>query len=433
MADLVCKGVLMERFSWECSTKVKFGQGCVREYLEDFVKEFAPEGQNILLGYGGGSVKKNGSYDDVMSVLRDLGYTAGDACDGNAECSPCSRRVIEFTGIMSNPTLAKMQQGADIARKNSVGLIIAVGGGSVMDCCKAVSVQAGYDGDAWEDFWMQGKPMTHGVIPCGVVVTMPATGSEVNGCAVLTNEETRIKCDRDYPEMNPAFALMDPAYTLTMPERQMKAGTFDILSHIMETYFSYPLEENPADDVSEGLMRGLIRDFRAAIRNPQDIQARSNIMWAASLAENRIIKTGKSKDFQAHNMEHQLSAYTNCNHGEGLAVLHPVYYRHIYKSGLAKFVSFARNVWGIDEEAAEAFRLSSGGKMSDEEAFALAGIGALAEFIEEAGLPTTLRQLGFGEEERALLPEIAESCFISGGAFRQLTADEVLEIYNECW
>ena len=418
----------MERFKWECRTKVRFGEGCVAEWLAPLVSEFAPEGSNILIGYGGGSVKKNGAYDDTVSVLRSMGYSpaSGDPAEG-------SRKIIEFSGIMSNPTLAKMLEGAELARKWNVGLIIAIGGGSVMDCCKAAAVQARYEGDAWEDFWMKGKAMTHETVPCGVIVTMPATGSEVNGCAVLTNEETRIKCDRDYPEMNPVFALMDPAYTLTMPERQLRAGTFDILSHIMETYFSRPVCGNPADDVAEGLMRGLIRDFRAALEDPQDIQARSNIMWAASLAENRIIKTGKSLDFQAHNMEHQLSAYTDCNHGEGLAVLHPVYYRHIYKDGLPKFADWARNVWGItDAEALRSEGYAEPG-MSDEELLALAGIAALEELIQEAGLPSSLRELGFGDEEERLLPVIAESCFISGGAFRQLTADEILEIYEECW
>ena len=424
----------MEAFSWECRTKVKFGEGCVREYLADFVREFAEPGKNILVGYGGGSVKKNGAYSDVMAVLGELGYRpardlareAGDAaeiCEDHCDASGADAGLIyEFSGIMSNPTLAKMQEGAELARRCDAGLIIGVGGGSVMDCCKAIAVQADYAGDAWNDFWMEGKPMTHHIIPCGVVVTMPATGSEVNGCAVLTNEETRIKCDRYYPEITPLFALMDPVYTLTMPLRQIKAGTFDILSHVMETYFSLPVEGNPADDVSEGLMRGIIRDFRAAVSDPQDLQARSNIMWHASLAENSIIKTGKSKDFQAHNMEHQLSAYTNCNHGEGLAVLHPVYYRHIYRAGLPKFVSWAKNVWEIDRDS---FR-------SDEE-YALAGIQALKDFIEEAGLPTTLRALGMTEEDRQMLPEIAGSCFISEGAFRQMTSEEILEIYNECW
>lgn len=409
----------MEKFNWECRTKVRFGKGCVRENLADFVREFAPKGHNILLGYGGGSVKKNGSYDDVISVLEELGYRRADADEAAQADGYC---ITEFTGIMSNPTLAKMLEGAELARKSHAGLIIAIGGGSVMDCCKAVSVQAKYEGDAWQDFWMDGKSMTHEVLPCGVVVTMPATGSEVNGCAVLTNEETKIKCDRDYAEVNPVFALMDPVYTLTMPMRQLRAGTFDILSHIMETYFSRPVEGNPADDTAEGLMRGLIRDFRAANADPLDLTARSNIMWCASLAENRIIKTGKSKDFQAHNMEHQLSAYTNCNHGEGLAVLHPVYYRHIYKDGLGKFVSFAENVWRLDRA-----------EYDSDEAFALAGIEALADFIREMGLPTCLRELGFGDAEKAMLPEIADSCFISGGAFRKMDNAEVLAIYNECW
>lgn len=405
----------MKDFFWECKTKVRFGQGAVRDNLAQMVKEFALPGRNIMIGYGGGSVKRNGAYDDVVGVLESLGYSRdGNAADGNM--------IVEFPGIMSNPTLKRMREGADLASLMDVGLIIAIGGGSVMDCCKAIAVQAQYKGDAWEDFWMKGLPMTHDVIPCGVVVTMPATGSEVNGCAVLTNEDTKIKCDRDYPEMNPAFALMDPAYTLTMPVRQLKAGTFDILSHIMETYFSFPLEDNPADDVSEGLMRGLIRDFRAAVADPEDLQARSNIMWTASLAENRIIKTGKSKDFQAHNMEHQLSAYTDCNHGEGLAVLHPVYYRHIYRDGVYKFARFAERVWGISPD-----------DYANDYDLALAGIDALADFIKEMGLPTTLRDLGFGAEERALLPEIAESCFVSRGAFRAMTSEEILKIYEECW
>lgn len=404
----------MENFTWECRTKVRFGQGCVREYLAQLVGEFALPGRNILIGYGGGSVKKNGAFDDVVSVLEGMGYSLDpSAGDG--------RRIVEISGIMPNPTLAKMREGARLAEETNTGLVIAIGGGSVMDCCKALCAQAGYGGDAWEDFWMQGRPMTHRMIPCGVVVTMPATGSEVNGCAVLTNEETKIKCDRDYPELNPAFALMDPAYTLTMPLRQFRAGSFDILSHIMETYFSYPLYGNPADDVSEGLMRGLIRDIRSAMDDPSDIKARSNIMWTASLAENRIIKTGKTKDFQAHNMEHQLSAYTDCNHGEGLAVLHPMYYRHIYKDGLPKFVRFAENVWGLDR-----------GAFKSDEDFALAGIDALAGFIREMGLPATLGELGFGDAELSLLPEIADSCFISEGAFRPLTKAEILDIYEEC-
>jgi len=391
--------------------------------LPTFVERFAIPGKNILLGYGGGSIKKNGAYDDVIEALESIGYKRIGENFANPTANPTAGPcIIEFSGIMSNPTVAKMLEGAELARKYDVGLILAVGGGSVMDCCEAISIQAPYDGDAWQDFWMDGKPMEHTAIPCGVVVTMPATGSEVNGCAVLTNEETKIKCDRYYAQIHPLFAIEDPRYTLTMPMRQVIAGAFDIFTHIMEVYFSFPIEENPSDDVSEGLMHGLVRDFRAAVKDPLDMQARSNIMWHASLAENNIIKKGKTLDFEAHNMEHQLSAYTNCNHGEGLAIISPVYYRHIYKDGLPKFVRFAKYVWELDRNAYDS-----------DEAYALAGVEALANFIREVGLPTTLREIGFGEKEKKMLPEIAKSCFVSQGAFRPLTHDEILEIYEECF
>lgn len=394
----------MNNFVWQNRTKVYFGEKVVDKHLASLIKEHMTPGKNkILLGYGGGSVKKNGSYDDVMAAIAETGF-----------------EVIEFGGIMSNPTLDKMLEGVEIVKANDVGLILAVGGGSAMDCCKAMAVQAAYDGDAWQDFWMDGKPMEIDPMPCGVVVTMPATGSELNPCAVLTNTETNIKCDRGYPKINPLFAVMDPAYTLTMPLRQIKAGTFDILSHVMEGYFSDPAGYWATDDMMEGLMHGIIRDLRAAVKDPTNLDVRTSIMWAGSLAENGFPKTGKKLDFQAHNMEHQLSAFSNCNHGEGLAVIHPTYYRHIYKDGLPKFVSFAKEVW----------RLNPADYESDE-ALALAGIDALDDFITELGMPKTLRELGF--EDKSQLKEIADSCFISEGAFRPMTAEEILEIYEECF
>lgn len=394
----------MNSFVWQNRTRVHFGYNAVEENLANLIKEFALPGKTqVLLGYGGGSIKRNGAYDDAVKAIKDAGYD-----------------IVEFGGIMSNPTLDKMLEGVEIIKANDIALILAVGGGSAMDCCKAMAVQAAYDGDAWQDFWMDGKPMNFDPLPCGVVVTMPATGSELNPCAVLTNTETNIKCDRGYPKINPLFAVMDPEYTMTMPTRQIKAGTFDILSHIMEGYFSAPAGNWATDDMMEGLMFGLIRDFRAAVASPEDRDVRASIMWAGSLAENGFPKTGKSLDFQAHNMEHQLSAYTNCNHGEGLAVLHPTYYRHIYKDGLPKFVSFAKNVWRLNPD-----------DYDSEEALALAGIEALDDFITEVGLPKTLREIGV--DDRGMLKEIADSCFISQGAFRALTHEEILEIYEECF
>lgn len=212
---------------------------------------------------------------------------------------------------------------------------------------------------------------------------------------------------------------MDPAYTYSVPKKQMVSGGFDILSHIMETYFSEPDEENVSDDISEALMRGVIRDLRVAIKNPEDYTARSNLMWEAAMAENRIIKLGKRMDFECHQMEHQLGAYLDCNHGEGLAVLHPVYYRHIYRDGLPKFRKFAVNVWGIPQE----------GKTGEE--LARAGVEALADFIKEIGLPTTLRELGVNESTD--LKAIADSCNLAPGGYRKMTHEEILKIFWECY
>ena len=288
-----------------------------------------------------------------------------------------------------------------------------------MDCCKAVSLAARYEGDIWDDFWarpgvIETKPLT-----LGVIVTVAGTGSECNGGAVITNEEKKVKTGRDYPKLNPRFALMDPSYTYSVPQKQMVSGSFDILSHIMETYFSEPNEDNVSDDIMEALMRSVIRNLRCAIQNPEDYNARSNLMWDSTMAENRIIKMGKKCDFQCHNMEHQLGAYTDCNHGCGLAVLHPVYYRHIYREGLSKFVRFAQNVWGI----------ARNGKTDEE--LALAGIDALADFIKEIGLPTSLQELGVSDQ--SMLKEIADSCAISPGSYKKMTPDEILEILNECF
>lgn len=388
----------MNNFIFQNATKVYFGKGCVKEYLSCLTNSY----DTVMLAYGGGSIKRNGVYDEIIGILKSNG-----------------KQIIEFSNIMANPTYQKVQQGAKLARDNNVDMILGVGGGSVMDCCKAISLAARYDGDIWDDFWAQPGVIEMDPLPLGVVVTVAGTGSECNGGAVITNEEKKVKTGRDYPKLNPKFALMDPTYTYSVPIKQMVSGGFDILSHIMETYFSEPNEDNVSDDIMEALMRSVIRNLRVAIQNPEDYTARSNLMWASTMAENRIIKMGKRCDFECHNMEHQLGAYTDCNHGCGLAVLHPVYYRHICKEGLPKFVRFAVNVWGIARE----------GK-SDEE-LALAGVEALAGFIKEIGLPTTLRELGV--TDKAMLKAIADSCGISAGSYKKMTHEEILEIFNECF
>ena len=387
----------MNNFIFQNSTKVYFGQGCVKEYLSCLTKD----ARTVLLAYGGGSIKRNGIYQEVTGILNEAG-----------------KSIVEFPGIMANPTYAKVQEGAKLARENHVDMILAVGGGSVMDCCKAVALAARYGGDIWENFWAHPGVIDFEPLPLGVIVTVAGTGSECNGGAVITNEEKKVKTGRDYPQLNPQFALMDPIYTYSVPKSQMVSGGFDILSHIMETYFSEPNGDNVSDDIMEALMKSVIRNLRAAIQNSKDYTARSNLMWDATMAENRIIKMGKKCDFECHNMEHQLGAYTDCNHGCGLAVLHPVYYRHIYRAGLPKFVRFAENVWGIARDG------------KTDEALALAGIDALAAFIQELGLPTTLKDLGV---EKSQLKGIADSCGISLGSYRQMSPAEILEIFQACY
>lgn len=388
----------MNNFIFENSTKAIFGKGCVKEYLACLVGHYGP---NVLLAYGGGSIKRNGVYDEVYEILR----TAG-------------KNIYEFSGIMPNPTYAKVQEGAKLARENHIDLILAVGGGSVMDCCKAVSMAAAYPGDLWADFWARPGVVDFEPVPLGIIVTVSGTGSEMNGGAVITSEELKIKTGRDYPKCNAKFALMDPTYTFSVPTFQMVSGGFDTLSHIMEIYFSQPDEENVSDDIAEALMRGVIRDLRAAIKDPTDYTARSNLMWEATMAENRIIKLGKKTDSECHMMEHQLGAYLDCNHGAGLAVLHPVYYRHICEAGASKFARFATRVWGIAPE----------GKTEAE--LAHAGVEVLANFIKEIGLPTTLRELGV--TEATPLKEIADSCPLAPGSYKKMTHEEILEIFQEC-
>lgn len=389
----------MNNFIFENSTKAIFGKDCVKEYLSCLTKKTAKT-DTVMLAYGGGSIKKNGVYEEIMAAMQRAGKT-----------------VVEFPGIMSNPTYQKVQEGAKLARENNVGLILGVGGGSVMDCCKAISLAAAYEGDIWADFWARPGVIDFEPLPVIVVVTAAGTGSEMNGGAVITNEELKVKTGRDYPQLNPKFALLDPTYTYSVPKRQMISGGFDTLSHIMETYFSAPDEPNVSDDIMEALMRGVIRDLRAAIKDPEDYTARSNLMWEATMAENRIIKLGKKCDFECHQMEHQLGAYTNCNHGEGLAVLHPVYYRHICESGAKKFARFATKVWGVQPEGRSEIEL------------ARMGVEALADFIKEIGMPTTLRELGVPEDID--LKAIANSCACVPGAYKVMTHEEILEIFRE--
>ena len=388
----------MNNFIFENKTKVYFGRGGVKEYLGCLLKKYGP---TVMLAYGGGFVKRNGVYDEVMGILNAQGKT-----------------VVEFSGIMPNPTYAKVQEGARLARENNVDLILAVGGGSVSDCCKIVSAQALLDEDIWE-MEMTKHTFPSRFIPLGVIVTVFGTGSEMNAGAVITHEEKRLKSGVFGAQAD--FAFLDPDYSLSVPFPQVISGAFDTLSHAMETYFGKPDENNLSDDINEAVMRSVIRNIRVLMREHDQYEARSELAWASAMAENGVLKIGKITDFQCHQIEHQLGAYTNCNHGKGLAVIHPVLYRHIGTANLARFARFAENVWGIRDNGADALRTTR---------LVKAGIDALAAFIREIGLPTSFAELGIPEDTD--LRAVADSTNVSAGCCKKLTHDEIYQILLEC-
>lgn len=383
-------------FTYHNPTKIYFG----RNALDNLSGELANYGETVLLVYGKASIKKIGLYDKVLQILKD-----------------CGKRVVELAGIKSNPTYAQLLEGARLVRENNADLILAVGGGSVIDCAKGISVSAYCEGDPWQRYWVDGEAVSNKIVPVASILTMAGTGSEMNGGSVITNEEKLLKNGRVFgTEVYPKFSILNPEYTFSVPKYQMASGVFDIMSHLMEQYFSGD-DENTTDFVIEGLLASLISATEKALKNPTDYEARSNIMWCATLALNTISGLSKTQDWEVHMIEHQVGAYTDCAHGVGLAIVSIPYYKYICKYGLDKFVRFAKRVWGIDTAG------------MTKEAAALAGIDRLADFIGTLGIPTTLREVGATEE---MLPLIAKST-IPGGGYKQLGADEILEILKQCY
>ncbi|WP_177160747.1 iron-containing alcohol dehydrogenase [uncultured Fusobacterium sp.] len=384
-------------FNYYNPTKIYFGKTA----LNNLKKELANYGENILLVYGKNSIKKNGLYDKVMEILKES-----------------NKKVVELQGIKSNPTYTQMMEGARLVKENNVDLILAVGGGSVIDCSKGIAVSAYSEEDPWQKYWVDCKRVDNKVVPVGSILTMVGTGSEMNGGSVITNEEKMLKNGRVFSaNVYPKFSILNPEYTYTVPKNQMVSGIFDTLSHLMEQYFSGD-DNNTTDYVIEGVMNALIDNARVAIENPMDYEARSNIMWCATLGLNTVTGLSKEQDWEVHMIEHQVGAYTDCPHGIGLAIVSVPYYRYIYKYGLDKFVRFAKKVWKIH------------GKDMSKDEIALAGIEKLSDFIKELGIPTTLREIGATEE---MLPLIANSTEIMDSGYKKLTADEILEILKEVY
>lgn len=380
----------MNEFTFAYPTKVYFGEGTAEKALK---AELERAGQTVMLAYGGGSVKSNGIYDEIRGILEEAG-----------------KEIIDFSGIMPNPTYAKVQEGAALAKENGVDFILALGGGSVIDCCKVISAQAKLEQDIWTMEYADYKFPTDG-LPVGAVVTASGTGAEMNSGAVITCEDKNWKG----PILGtaPVFAVLDPSYTASVPKMQVLSGAFDTLSHAMETYLGNSDKDNVSDDVALAVMRNTVVNMRRLLTDINDMQARGNLMWDSAMAENGILKVGHLTDFQAHQIEHQLGAYTDCNHGQGLAVIHPVYYRHIVNDAREKFTRFAKEVFGKDT--------------------AEEGIEALAAFIKECRLPTRLSELRSKTEiTPELLRSIADTSNIIKCGPRELTKDEIYDILTEC-
>lgn len=380
----------MNEFTFSYPTNVYFGEGAAAKAFTDALPEAA---RTIMLAYGGGSIKTAGIYEEMVTLLKNAG-----------------KEIVEFSGIMSNPTYIKVQEGAKLAKEKNVDYILAVGGGSVVDCCKVISVQAKTEENIWDMEYVSGRFPTKG-IPVGAVVTVSGTGAEMNGGAVITHEEKKWK--GGIFGTTPSFAVLDPAYTMSVPAMQVLSGAFDTLSHAMETYLGNSDRDNVSDDVALAIMRNTVVNMRRVHQDMKDIQARGNLMWDSAMAENGILKAGRFTDFQAHQMEHQLGAYTDCNHGQGLAVIQPVYYRHILRDAEEKFVRFAKEVFG--EDTAES------------------GLDALEALIQECGLPTKLRQLKSTVEITTdILRKVADTSNIIKCNPRELSRDEIYEILMEC-
>ncbi len=383
-------------FRYQNPTTIYFG----KEALDNLSIELKAYGENIMLAYGKGAIKKSGLYDQVISILKKSGKT-----------------IVELSGIMANPTYEKVLEGAALVRAHKVDLILAVGGGSVIDCAKAISVAAYCEGDAWERYWLKFEPVDNKVVPIASILTLAGTGSEMNGGSVITNENMKLKMGRVFPStMNPQFSILNPEYTFTLPVYQMVSGIFDMMSHLMESYFSGE-DDVTTDYLIEGLLRSIIHSAKIAVKDPKNYEARSNLMWSSTLAMNPLMGLGKSQDWEVHMIEHQLGAYTDCAHGMGLAAISLPYYRYIYKYGLDKFVRFATQVWGV----------AATGKTKD--TIALEGISSMEEFLKECGIVTNIKELGATEE---MLPLIANSTVLTGG-YKVLTADEVLEILKTAY
>lgn len=387
---------MLGNFSYCNLTKLYFGDDSLR-FLSEELHKYGP---NVVLIYGGGSIKKNGIYEEVTRILQESG-----------------KNVAEIAGVMPNPTLAKLYEGIEIARSHHADLLLAVGGGSVCDYAKAVSVSVNCEEDPWEKYYLRFEEPACETLPVGCVLTMVGTGSEMNAGAVITNQETKQKIGHVFADerIMPKFAILNPRYTLTLPRYQMVSGIYDIFNHICEQYFSGE-DDNVSDYISEGLMRAVLHASRIANRDPQDYEARSNLMWTATWALNTLVSRGKSTDWMVHMIGQSVGAYTNATHGMTLAAVSLPYYRHILPYGLQKFKRFAVNVWDVDPSG------------KTDEQVAEEGLNAMEVWMRELGLVMKISELGATKD---MLEGIADGTIILSGGYKALDHSEIAEILKE--
>ncbi len=387
---------MLGNFSFCNPTKLYFGN----ESLNDLNRELPKYGKNVVLIYGGGSIKKNGIYDEVNQILSENG-----------------KNVAEISGVMPNPTVDKLYEGVEIARKQQADLLLAVGGGSVCDYAKAVSVSVNCEEDPWEKYYLRFEEPSCKTLPVGCVLTMVGTGSEMNAGAVITNPHTHQKIGHVFADekIMPRFAILNPKYTLTLPHYQMVSGIYDIFNHICEQYFSGE-DDNTSDYISEGLMRSVIHASRIANKDSQDYEARSNLMWAATWALNTLVSRGKSTDWMVHMIGQSVGAYTNATHGMTLAAVSLPYYRYIFPYGVQKFKKFAINVWDVNPEG------------KTDEQIAAEGLNAMEAWMKELGLVMNISDLGATED---MLEGIADGTIILPGGYKVLEHDEIVKILKE--
>ena len=387
---------MLGNFEYCNPTKLYFGEQALNN-LNDELKKYGP---NIMLVYGGGSIKKNGIYDEVIRILKNN-----------------DKNVIEDGGVMPNPTVEKLYEGIEISRRQTVDLILAVGGGSVCDYAKALSVSIHCNDDPWDKYYLRFEEPACQIVPVGCILTMAGTGSEMNGGAVITNHQSKLKIGHVFgEEVMPKFAVLNPRYTMTLPYQQMVAGIYDMMNHICEQYFSGS-DDNTSDYISEGLMKSLIHSSHQAIKDPNNYEARSNIMWIATWALNTLIAKGKTTDWMVHMLGQAVGAYTDATHGMTLAAVSLPYYHYIMPYGLDKFVRFAENVWDIHDD------------YLSKEDLALAGLNAMEKWMKDLGLVMNLSDLGVKED---MIEGLADATLVLEGGYKVLDRNEIMHIFKQC-